>query len=259
MFGSTGRRRSVSWIVASTYGLSSSARLLGEPGEHAGSRLSRSNAQASVEAVVSWPATSSVISSSRSSWSDIGEPSSWRAAEEHREDVVAVLAALGAALVDLLEDQARRSVADVEEALQRPDRVEELIGSRARRVRSAPGSASSGCRRRRAASTALSRSASRRGPGSRPNTARRMISSVSAWRRGCSSISSRPHDRDLVLGHPADEVGRAAPSARRGTRAGSACAAPCGRRRRAGSPSCGRRAAPARARPRPGAARRAEP
>ena len=48
-------------------------------GEHGGSRARRSNAQASSEAVVSWPATSSVISSSRSSCGDIGEPSSWRA------------------------------------------------------------------------------------------------------------------------------------------------------------------------------------
>ncbi len=42
-------------------------------------RTSRSTAQASDVAVVSWPATSSVISSSRSSVSSIGEPSSWRA------------------------------------------------------------------------------------------------------------------------------------------------------------------------------------
>ena len=45
----------------------------------AGSRASRSNAHASCDAVVSWPATSAVISSSRSSSADIGEPSSWRA------------------------------------------------------------------------------------------------------------------------------------------------------------------------------------
>src|SRR3954465_13092967 len=62
---------------------------------------SRSNAQARPVAVVSWPATSSVTSSSRSSRSDIGRPApSWvgprppllvAGEREHREHVVALL------------------------------------------------------------------------------------------------------------------------------------------------------------------------
>ena len=81
VFGSTGRRRSVSWIVAVRYASPSPASISSTQPVAAprGARGSRSNAQASEDAVVSCPATSSVISSSRSSWSDIGEPSSWRA------------------------------------------------------------------------------------------------------------------------------------------------------------------------------------
>ena len=62
----TGRMRSVSLTTASRYSSPSSARMRSTT---CGWRASRSNAHASAVAVVSWPAASSVISSSRSSWS----------------------------------------------------------------------------------------------------------------------------------------------------------------------------------------------
>ena len=61
-------------------GTSSPARLGVEPLERGGWRSSRSNVQARPVAVVSWPASSSVMSWSRISASSIGSPSSKRAA-----------------------------------------------------------------------------------------------------------------------------------------------------------------------------------
>ena len=60
-----------------------------------------------------------------------------------------------------------------------------------------------------------SRSASRRGPGSSPNTARRMISSVSPWRRGCSAMGSpvgqRPTSRSVTSATNASRRSTASP------------------------------------------------
>ena len=69
-------------------------------------------------AVVSWPAPSTVTSSSRSSSSLIGLPSSWRAREQQREHVVALPPAvgLGAAQGDLLVDELVERRARAEEA-----------------------------------------------------------------------------------------------------------------------------------------------
>ena len=65
--------------------------LVGQPRRaRAGCAASRSNAQASEEAVVSWPATSSVISSSRSSCVGHRRAVLVARVEQHREDVVAL-------------------------------------------------------------------------------------------------------------------------------------------------------------------------
>ena len=61
----------------------------------AGWRSSRSKVQARAVAVVSWPASSRVISWSRSSASLIPSPSSKRASDQQREDVVALLEVAG--------------------------------------------------------------------------------------------------------------------------------------------------------------------
>ena len=77
--GSTGRIRSVSLHTASAYSVPASWASVTSCSIASGWRTSRSIAQASDVAVVSWPASSNVISSSRSSSSLIDEPSSWRA------------------------------------------------------------------------------------------------------------------------------------------------------------------------------------
>ena len=82
IIGITGRERIASTIAASMW---SSARSSPRHGvaqarrRHAGVRTSRSQVQASEFAVVSKPASTSVSSSSRSSWSVSGSPSSVRA------------------------------------------------------------------------------------------------------------------------------------------------------------------------------------
>jgi hypothetical protein len=72
----TGRRRKVSWIVAVKYSSRPSSTSARRRSSLWGLRLSRSIAQESEVAVVSWPATSKVSSSSRISSSRIGLPSS---------------------------------------------------------------------------------------------------------------------------------------------------------------------------------------
>ena len=95
--------------------------------------------------------------------------------EQHRQHVVAALAG-PAALVDLLVDQLVR-------ALARPSRS----------ARTGPNPPKFRCRRTLTEAGDVpnsrifvnrSRRASSRSPASRPKTARRMISSVSAWKRG---------------------------------------------------------------------------
>ena len=77
----TGRTRSVSFTTASAYSSSLAVDLCNAArASRPGCGASRSKAHASAVALVSWPAVSSVISSSRSSRSLIGLPSSWRAA-----------------------------------------------------------------------------------------------------------------------------------------------------------------------------------
>ena len=148
--------------------------------------------------MVSWPATSRVMSSSRSSWSDIGEPSSWRASSSIESTSSRSLVRV-AALVDQLEQQLVDLVAQVDEAGQRAEPVEEALQPLGGRAEA--GSAAS--RRTRAARRARSRSASRRSPGSRPKTARRMISRVSPCIRGCSSSSgSAPQDAPRARSPP---------------------------------------------------------
>ena len=103
-----------------------------------GVRTRRSSAQASAVAVVSWPATSSVISSSRSSESVSGSPVLVARGEQQREDVVAVGAVrVGAARADLL--------------------VEQGVGLARARRRSAPRGCAARCGRRSAPASARAR------------------------------------------------------------------------------------------------------
>ena len=78
--------------------------------------------------MVSWPATSSVISSSRSSWSDIGEPSSWRAASSIASTSSRCAVASAASLVDQLEDQLVGLVAAAHELAASAGRAEGARG-----------------------------------------------------------------------------------------------------------------------------------
>ena len=167
-----------------------------------GARAISANAKASDDAVVSWPATSAVSSSSRISSSVIGEPSVCVAAEQRREDVVAVAVAVGAALGHQLVQLASTSA--------------RTRSKRANGPRPTRACWSAGQHRERAvAERQHAPAAARAGrpgaaPSSRPKTARRMISSVSACRRGCSSTGSPSGQRvELALGELLDQAGEA--------------------------------------------------
>ena len=102
--------------------------------------------------------------------------------EQHREHVLRPLAG-SAAIVDLGVDEAVHGVAGPSEAGVRAEAPEALAVSR--------GFADAGDAPNWSTSANRPRRASRRSPASRPNTARRMISSVSAWKRGWSWTGSR--------------------------------------------------------------------
>ena len=203
------------------------------------------SAQASAVAVVSWPATSSVISSSRSSSSVSALPSSSRACSRidrtsSRSSTSAGRAAPGDLVVDHRR-RPRRAAAGSRSQMPRP------IGAAHLRHRD---------RRQRAALHAdvehrASRSPRRasRSASSMPNTVRMMISSVISCVRGRSAerLAHGPR-RDLALGDLAHQRRRSAACARRGRRAASACAGACARGRRAAARSCGRSAARAASR-----------
>ena len=235
--GSTGRSRRVSLITASTYG-SSPER---SRAHAAGWRASRSSAHDSAVAVVSWPATSSVTSSSRSSASVIGEPSSsWRAPSSI-ESTSSRSATSGAAR--------RRAISSA------------ITASSSRITRAVLGDAA-GCpsaRRRRAARAARASWSSRASTSARPRRrsspppcsetpkiARMTISSViRCMRRPRGDDLARRARRRSPPRRPPSSARRRPSSARRGTAAAAACAGSCARASSSSStefgPTIGRR------------------
>ena len=115
--------------------------------------------------------------------------------EQHREHVVA-----------LARRRARARRSSISSKMQRVGLVARAARTARQRPRprcAANGSIEDGVRAAaRGSPVSRSRSASSRAPGSSPNTARRITSSVSAWRRGWSATgSSRGQRVDLALGH----------------------------------------------------------
>ena len=99
--------------------------------------------------------------------------------KEHREDVVGSSSPARAALRDLLGDERVDLVPAIEEALERADRVEEPLSLQALLVLRRREKGQRVVAEREERREALAQRV-RRGPGSRPKTARRMISRVSA-------------------------------------------------------------------------------
>jgi hypothetical protein len=162
--------------------------LVAQPGPGGRVRRRRSIAHDSEVAVVSWPATSSVISSSRSSRSLIGEPSSC-VAETSRERMSSRSALRGSARRARISSISSSSTGS-STRLKNPRRS----------IRAGPTVDIRTNRLGRVIQSiippSMARIRSRRSPGSRPNTARRMISSVSACIRGAMAMGS-------PLGQPA--------------------------------------------------------
>ena len=164
----------------------------------AGVRTRRSNAKASCDAVVSWPATSSVISSSRSSCG------------AHRRAVLVARARAAARGRRRARAPSRRR-SSMSAKSSRVDRARAV--RRKRRPRRAGPEvalqrreqADAGWRRRRAGRSGARAGARAARPSSRPKTVRRMTSSVSACRRGCRATGSprgqRSTSRCGDLGH----------------------------------------------------------
>ena len=200
----------------------------------AGLRSSSSNAHARPVAVVSWPATSSVTSSSRSSASRHRLAVLVAREQQHREDVRALLeVGRRAAARDLLVDQL------VHGARWRSSKRSHA----SRRCRSARRTAASGgvaARLPTGSSIARTRrlSSSWRGPSSTPKTACMITSSVSDCIDGQQRerLPHRPRV-DRPVGRLAASPPRTRASARRGTTAASAGAGAGARRRRAAAPS----------------------
>ena len=195
-----------------------------------GWRVSRSSVQARPVAVVSCPASSSVISWSRTSRSLIAEPSSKRACDEQRADVRR-RAPRGA----------RRSRPAAARRSPPPSRCSRSSGLRApeqhrdlqlRRDR------------RPTAGRAGGRAAAPR--SDTPKTARRITSSVIACMLGCTAnaLAHGPARRARAR-RPRRRPARRRASGRRGTAAASPCGATGDRRPRAAAASAGRPAAAA--------------
>ena len=152
--------------------------------------------------MVSCPATSSVIISSRSSIARHRLAILVTGAEQHREDVAALLQpGVVAALADLARTAARRRARSSRRTT--PSRSNRRVPSSAIRPAWSPGSVEAAQHLAQAGRA----SASRRGPSSRPKTAWRMTSSVIACMRGHSvhRLAGGPAI-DLALGylpHPA--------------------------------------------------------
>ena len=179
---------------------------------------------------------------------DIGEPSSWRAASSiasTSSPSCAVAVARGA------RRSSRRSARRPPRGSART-RCHAAAALEHRQQRGRPRTRTSRIR------VSRSRSASSRSPESSPNTARRMISSVSAWRRGCSATGSSRGQRATSR----SATSCISPESRcifSPWKAGQhqLALAEVGAARRAGSPSSRRPPARGSARPRRGAAPRA--
>ena len=199
----------------------------------AGLRSSSSNAQASPVAVVSWPATTSVTSSSRSSASVIASPCSSRREQQHREHVGALVEVVG-----------RRACARSRRRSSRPRPAAGAGSARPCRSRRAARRTPSSCRiaARFPTGSSIVRmrrfSSSWRGPSSTPKTACMITSSVSDCIVGSSvnGLAHRPRV-DRPVGRACHHASRTRASARRGRRAASAAAGAGARRRRAAAPT----------------------
>ena len=209
----------------------------------------RSSVQASAVAVVSCPATSSVISSSRSSWSVSGAPSSSRAASSsERMSSRSSASGVGAALVRSRRSRSASASrgASCDEA--RPRARDRRRCGRRQRERSPAADAD----RRPSSGAAAPPGGRSRAGSSSPKTVRMMISSVIACIAG-RTANGRPRGQrgDVALGDLAHRLARRSASARRGTAAASACGGACARRRRAAGASSRRASARAATLPSP--------
>ena len=182
------------------YARSPDARAVRARERTAGFRSSSSNAHASPVAVVSWPATSSVTSSSRSSLSVIASPSSSRASSSI-ENTSSRSARSGASRRRAISSKISSSTAARRSSKRWPAPLPKRPPERASAIRPRRvevGSIISLIRRL---------SSSSRGPSSTPKTARRITSSVSERIEGIS-VNSRPTGHEPIAVSAASVITR---------------------------------------------------
>ena len=236
--GTTGRSRSDSVIVARRYSSSPASSSSRRRSQRLGVAEQQVEGPGERVAVVSWPASSSVISWSRSSVSLIALAVLEAGEDQRREDVVALARGRRSARCSAISAASSSSTSRQQRARSCAQRGRSRrSAASARPISWARGERGLGEQVARAAP----RRRSRRGPSVTPKTARRITSRVIACIRGWSAklLAERP-GVDLGVDDLAASIPRRSASARRGRAAASACGGRGARRPRAAAPSASR-------------------